>query len=118
MTSAATNASQRSRKFSRVMTDAYVAQFEFVARQENDVSVERGEIVTVLNMDDSDWFWVRKSNMQEGFVPSNYVRRADASSSELFNQSCCLARVQYNAMYFTHSFALISTGQSHFGITS
>ena len=80
MTSAATSASQRSRKFSRVMADSYVALFDFIAQQENDVSIDRGEAVTVLNTDDSDWFWVRKQNLHEGFVPSNYVRRIDMGS--------------------------------------
>jgi len=45
-----------------------------VARDENDVSVERGEFVTVLNRDDPDWFWVlRHCDGNEGFVPSGFV---------------------------------------------
>lgn len=45
-----------------------------MARDENDVSVERGEFVTVLNRDDPDWFWVlRHCDGNEGFVPSGFV---------------------------------------------
>lgn len=48
--------------------------YTFVARDENDVSVERGEFVTVLNRDDPDWFWVlRHIDGSEGFVPSGFV---------------------------------------------
>lgn len=48
--------------------------YTFVARDENDLSVERGEFVTVLNRDDPDWFWVlRHCDGNEGFVPSGFV---------------------------------------------
>uniref|UniRef100_A0A2R5LL15 Putative sorbin and sh3 domain-containing protein n=1 Tax=Ornithodoros turicata TaxID=34597 RepID=A0A2R5LL15_9ACAR len=55
----------------------YIVLYTFVARDENDVSVERGELVTVLNREDPDWFWVLRSDGQEGFVPSAFVYPAD-----------------------------------------
>lgn len=58
----------------------YVVLYTFVARDENDVSVERGELVTVLNREDPDWFWVLRSDGQEGFVPSAFVCPADADT--------------------------------------
>lgn len=51
----------------------FIALYKFTARDENDVNVERGEILTVLNKDDSDWLFVRRSDGQEGFVPSAFV---------------------------------------------
>ncbi|XP_024875551.1 SH3 domain-containing protein Dlish isoform X1 [Temnothorax curvispinosus] len=52
----------------------YIVLYTFVARDENDLSVERGEFVTVLNRDDPDWFWVlRHCDGNEGFVPSGFV---------------------------------------------
>ncbi|XP_048510458.1 SH3 domain-containing protein Dlish [Athalia rosae] len=52
----------------------YIVLYTFVARDENDVSVDRGEFVTVLNRDDPDWFWVlRHCDGNEGFVPSGFV---------------------------------------------
>lgn len=52
----------------------YIVLYTFYARDENDVSVERGEFVTVLNRDDPDWFWVlRHIDGSEGFVPSGFV---------------------------------------------
>lgn len=60
----------------------YVVLYTFVARDENDVSVERGELVTVLNHEDPDWFWVLRSDGQEGFVPSAFVCPAVADSAQ------------------------------------
>ncbi|XP_015789334.1 SH3 domain-containing protein Dlish [Tetranychus urticae] len=51
----------------------YIVLFTFIARDENDVSVERGESVTVLNKEDTDWFWIVRSDGQEGFVPSAFL---------------------------------------------
>lgn len=50
-----------------------VVLYTFIARDENDVSVERGEFVTVLNKDDPDWYWIIRSNGHEGFVPSSFL---------------------------------------------
>jgi len=51
----------------------YIALYKFTARDENDVNVERGELLTVLNKDDPDWCYVSRSDGQEGFVPSAFV---------------------------------------------
>ncbi|OTF76616.1 hypothetical protein BLA29_015169, partial [Euroglyphus maynei] len=51
--------------------------YTFIARDENDISVERGEIITVLNKDDQDWFWVIRSDSQEGFVPVSFTYPID-----------------------------------------
>ena len=56
--------------------------YTFIARDENDVSVERGEFVTVLNREDPDWYWVVRSDGQEGFVPSAFVYPAEAIQSK------------------------------------
>lgn len=39
--------------------------------------MERGEFVTVLNREDPDWFWIVRSDGQEGFIPSGFVYPAD-----------------------------------------
>ncbi|XP_068144052.1 SH3 domain-containing protein Dlish [Drosophila tropicalis] len=55
-----------------------IVLYTFIARDENDLSVERGEFVTVLNRDDADWFWIMRSDGQEGFVPANFIYPADS----------------------------------------
>lgn len=60
----------------------YVVLFSFEAREENDISVDRGEFVTVLNKDDPDWFWVSRSDSEEGFVPSAFLCPMDVTAIE------------------------------------
>lgn len=33
--------------------------------------------VTVLNREDPDWYWIVRSDGQEGFIPSGFVYPAD-----------------------------------------
>lgn len=65
----------------------YIVLYTFIARDENDVSVERGEFVTVLNREDPDWYWVVRSDGQEGFVPSAFVYPAEAIQSTIHQHS-------------------------------
>ncbi|XP_064627858.1 SH3 domain-containing protein Dlish-like [Lineus longissimus] len=51
----------------------YIVMYRFEAYQENDLSVCPGEIVTALNKDDPDWYWVKTREDDEGFVPSAYL---------------------------------------------
>ncbi|CAH1249778.1 Hypp8686 [Branchiostoma lanceolatum] len=46
--------------------------FDFMAVEENDLSVMRGETVTLLNMDDVDWVFARTDDGAEGFIPRNF----------------------------------------------
>ncbi|OQR67221.1 SH3 domain-containing protein 19-like [Tropilaelaps mercedesae] len=59
----------------------FLVLYSFIARDENDISVERGELVTVLNREDADWFWVQRYNGHEGFVPSAFIFPADVINS-------------------------------------
>lgn len=63
--------------FAKDPSGRYIVLYTFIARDENDVSVERGEFVTVLNREDHDWFWIVRSDGQEGFIPSGFVYPAD-----------------------------------------
>lgn len=63
--------------FVTIPSGRYIVLYTFIARDENDVSVERGEFVTVLNREDVDWFWIVRSDGQEGFIPSGFVYPAE-----------------------------------------
>ena len=39
--------------------------------------MNRGEFVTVLNKDDADWFYIRRADGSEGFVPSSFLCPAE-----------------------------------------
>jgi len=56
----------------------FIVLYTYQAQDENDLSVERGQCVTVLNKDDPEWYWVLRSDGQEGFVPSGFVYPLDA----------------------------------------
>jgi SH3 domain len=59
--------------FSKDPSGRFIVLYTFIARDENDVSVERGEFVTVLNREDPEWYWVVRSDGSEGFIPSGFV---------------------------------------------
>lgn len=52
----------------------YIVLFDFEAVQEDDVSVQQGERVVVLNNDDADWYWVKTKDGREGFTPKEYLQ--------------------------------------------
>ncbi|XP_035825615.1 SH3 domain-containing protein Dlish [Aplysia californica] len=53
----------------------FLVVFQFRVVDENDVNVDRGEVVTALNREDPLWTWVRRLNGQEGFMPSAFLCR-------------------------------------------
>ena len=59
--------------FCKEMGAELTVLFNYEARQENDVSVCKGDIVILLNDEDPEWVWVRTEDGLEGFVPSCYV---------------------------------------------
>ncbi|CAO1369859.1 unnamed protein product [Diamesa serratosioi] len=63
--------------FSKDPSGRFIVLYTFIARDENDVSVERGEFVTVLNKEDPEWYWIVRSDGQEGFIPSGFVYSAE-----------------------------------------
>ena len=62
-------------RFRKVVWGVYEAVRRFDAVDENEISLVKGERVSLLNQDDPDWFWVvRMENSNEGFVPKCYLR--------------------------------------------
>ena len=59
----------------KVPLGRYLVLYDFEGHYEDDARVRQSDIVTVLNMDDTDWYWVRKTDNTEGFVPSNFLFR-------------------------------------------
>ena len=58
------------------------------ALDENDLQVQKGDVVSLLNDEDPDWFWVSYSNgsgdVCQGFVPSNFTYKYEGSSKPLY----------------------------------
>ena len=51
----------------------YIVKFDFVACDENDINVHKGEMVRVLNKEDDDWYWVANMSGIEGFIPKDFL---------------------------------------------
>merc|ERR1712001_565051 len=81
----------------------FVVLYSYNAQDENDLSVERGQCVTVLNSDDPDWYWVSKFDGQEGFVPSGFIYPLDAIQRQrtyyAYNYT---ERLYFDAMYYVN----------------
>ena len=61
------------RKFRKCLWGLYVVTADFDAFDENEITVHKGEQVSVWNCDEEEWYWVVKphnTSSEEGFVPS------------------------------------------------
>ncbi len=56
--------------------------FDYIAQDENDVTVHNHDVVTLLNNEDSDWIYVRTERGKEGFIPSMYAVNLGALNLE------------------------------------
>lgn len=61
------------RPFRKTSHGQFIALFDFFALDENDITVERAELLDVLNIEDPDWSWIRRYDGNEGFVPKSYI---------------------------------------------
>eukprot|EP00117_Sycon_ciliatum_P041604 scpid70699/ scgid30400/ len=66
--------------FFKVPYGRSVVLFDFNGEEENDLHVERGTDVTVLNQDDPGWLWVRTDDKREGFIPRTYICQCGCTS--------------------------------------
>lgn len=52
----------------------FVVIYNFVGKEENDLSARAGDFVELLNRDDPDWYWVRRlDDRSEGFIPAKFI---------------------------------------------
>lgn len=65
---------------------SFIVLFPFYACNEDDVDVEKGEMVTVLNKDDPNWSWIIKKDSSEGFVPALFMCPIEILLSECSSQ--------------------------------
>lgn len=60
--------------FRRENFGLFMVTNNFIAREENDLSVKPGDYLILLNKDDDDWYWVKRfDDHKEGFVPSKFI---------------------------------------------
>ncbi|XP_045195324.2 uncharacterized protein LOC123550903 [Mercenaria mercenaria] len=60
----------------------FKVMYNFAGKDVYDVPVHVGDIVHLLDDSDPGWFWVRKLDGTEGYVPSNYITEINEPSTE------------------------------------
>uniref|UniRef100_A0A671WKF8 Intersectin-1 n=1 Tax=Sparus aurata TaxID=8175 RepID=A0A671WKF8_SPAAU len=50
-----------------------IGMYDYVAQNDDELAFQKGQVITVLNKDDCDW-WKGELNGREGLFPSNYVK--------------------------------------------
>ncbi|XGW23285.1 hypothetical protein V3C99_005486 [Haemonchus contortus] len=64
---------ERGRPFNTEALGKATMRHRHIAFRSGDLTVRKGQQVTILNIDDPDWTFVRTAHGREGFVPSYYL---------------------------------------------
>ncbi|XP_075989691.1 alpha spectrin isoform X2 [Anticarsia gemmatalis] len=83
--------------------ECVVALYDYAEKSPREVSMKRGDVLTLLNSNNKDW-WKVEVNDRQGFVPAAYVKKIDAglssSQQNLADSSSIAARQnQIEAQY-------------------
>ncbi|XP_047035497.1 spectrin alpha chain isoform X4 [Helicoverpa zea] len=60
--------------------ECVVALYDYAEKSPREVSMKRGDVLTLLNSNNKDW-WKVEVNDRQGFVPAAYVKKIDAGLS-------------------------------------
>uniref|UniRef100_A0A7E4VTH7 Spectrin alpha chain n=1 Tax=Panagrellus redivivus TaxID=6233 RepID=A0A7E4VTH7_PANRE len=60
--------------------ECVIALYDYVEKSPREVSIKKGEILTLLNSSNKDW-WKVEVNDRQGFVPAAYVKRIEPGSA-------------------------------------
>lgn len=61
-------------------TEKVMALYDYTEKSPREVSMKKGDILTLLNSTNKDW-WKVEANDRQGFVPAAYVKKLDPSLS-------------------------------------
>ncbi|XP_015752489.1 PREDICTED: tyrosine-protein kinase BTK-like [Acropora digitifera] len=65
-------------------TETVVAIYDFFGAEQGDLSLTKGENLTVIEKQSDHWWIAKNSSGEQGFIPSNYVRRQGLESESWF----------------------------------
>lgn len=57
-----------------------MALYDYTEKSPREVSMKKGDVLTLLNSNNKDW-WKVEVNDRQGFVPAAYVKKMDAGLS-------------------------------------
>lgn len=83
--------------------EAVVALYDYTEKSPREVSMKKGDLLTLLNSNNKDW-WKVEVNDRQGFVPAAYVKKVEAgltaSQQNLVDNNSISARqAQINEQY-------------------
>ena len=77
--------------------ECVMALYDYTEKSPREVSMKKGDVLTLLNSNNKDW-WKVEVNDRQGFVPAQYVKKIDpgltASQQQLVDSSSVSARQQ------------------------
>ena len=62
--------------------DVYVGLYDYEARTADDLTFHKGEKLRITNQQDGDWWQAQNAQGQVGYIPSNYVAKAQSIQAE------------------------------------
>ncbi|CAJ0583549.1 unnamed protein product, partial [Mesorhabditis spiculigera] len=65
--------------------DCVIALYDYQEKSPREVSMKKGDVLTLLNASNKDW-WKVEVNDRQGFVPAAYVRKMDAATAQAHSQ--------------------------------
>merc|ERR1719228_2183246 len=75
--------------------ECVMALYDYAEKSPREVSMKKGDVLTLLNSNNKDW-WKVEVNDRQGFVPAAYVKKVDprltASQQQLVDNSSVGAR--------------------------
>ena len=76
------------KKFRKNLWGLCIVTETFQSYDENEVSVQEGDHISVWNQDDPEWYWIVKHDTnEEGFVPSGCLKEIVSDNQSVANQS-------------------------------
>eukprot|EP00117_Sycon_ciliatum_P010415 scpid4432/ scgid12327/ Spectrin alpha chain, brain; Alpha-II spectrin; Fodrin alpha chain; Spectrin, non-erythroid alpha chain len=62
--------------------ECVMAMFDYVAKTPRDLPMKKGDVLTLLNASNKDWWKVESPSGQQGFVPAAYVKKMDQGAGQ------------------------------------
>ncbi|XP_060810568.1 spectrin alpha chain [Amyelois transitella] len=95
--------------------ECVVALYDYAEKSPREVSMKKGDVLTLLNSNNKDW-WKVEVNDRQGFVPAAYVKKIDAgltsSQQNLVDSSSIAARQNQIEAQYDHLLGLARERQN------
>ncbi|XP_013112769.1 spectrin alpha chain isoform X1 [Stomoxys calcitrans] len=83
--------------------ECVVALYDYTEKSPREVSMKKGDVLTLLNSNNKDW-WKVEVNDRQGFVPAAYIKKIEAGLSAsqqnlVDNHSIAKRQAQINSQY-------------------